>query len=139
MSCDAGKNVDQIIDRLLRYSQDPAVYQDTGFADAFSESAAALQKMQDESIRLMNFAKAQEALIQELQDKLAWKNRDTDNPYWQRIEALAQRQRAKGMETYGQGLESNPAAIVERLEYLEEELVDALMYLEWCKDYLLNG
>lgn len=40
------------------------------------------------------------------------------------------------METYGRGLESNPAAIVERINHLEEELVDALMYCEWMKDSL---
>lgn len=58
------------------------------------------------------------------------------NPYWKRIEAIADTQRKKGIETYGQGLECNPAAIMERLTYLEEELVDALMYIEWAKDWL---
>lgn len=61
-----------------------------------------------------------------------------DNPYWERICKLSERQRAKGMETYGQGLESNPAAILERIEYLQEELVDALMYCEWIKDKLVE-
>lgn len=60
----------------------------------------------------------------------------SDNPYWERICKLSERQRAKGMETYGQGLESNPMGIVGRLTYLEEELVDALMYCEWIKDKL---
>lgn len=60
----------------------------------------------------------------------------SENPYWERICKLSERQRAKGLETYGQGLESNPAAIVKRLEYLEEELVDSLMYCEWIKDKL---
>ena len=58
---------------------------------------------------------------------------DNNNPYWERIEALAARQRAKGMETYGQGLEMNYATIVERLNHLEEELIDALYYIEWIK------
>lgn len=49
---------------------------------------------------------------------------------------MAEKQRAKGMETYGQGLEDNPMKIIERLEYLQEELVDALMYCEWIKDKL---
>lgn len=57
-----------------------------------------------------------------------------DNPYWERICKLSERQREKGMKTYGQGLESNPAAIMSRIEYLQEELVDALMYCEWIKD-----
>lgn len=43
------------------------------------------------------------------------------------------------MKTYGQGLESNPAAIVSRIEYLQEELVDALMYCEWIKDKIKEG
>lgn len=61
---------------------------------------------------------------------------DMDNPYWERICKLSERQRAKGMETYGQGIENNPMGIVGRLTYLEEELVDALMYCEWIKDKL---
>lgn len=56
------------------------------------------------------------------------------NPYWERISTISERQRAKGIETYGQGLESNPAAIMTRLTYLEEELIDGLMYIEWIKD-----
>ena len=59
-----------------------------------------------------------------------------NNPYWERICNLSDKQRAKGMETYGQGLESNPMAISERLEYLEEELIDALMYIEHIKEWL---
>lgn len=61
-------------------------------------------------------------------------NSDDDNPYWERICKLADKQRAKGMKTYGQGLESNPAAICERINHLQEELIDALMYCEWIKD-----
>lgn len=63
---------------------------------------------------------------------------DTDNPYWERICRLSKKQRAKGMETYGQGLESNPAAVVERIEHLEEELIDGLMYCEWIKDKIFE-
>ena len=59
-----------------------------------------------------------------------------NNPYWERISAIADRQRAKGMETYGQGLESNPADITQRLEWLEEELIDGLMYIEHIKEWL---
>ena len=33
-------------------------------------------------------------------------------------------------------LEANPADIVTRLNYLEEELIDALMYCEWIKEKL---
>lgn len=56
------------------------------------------------------------------------------NPYWQNICAIAKKQRAKGIATYGRGIEDNPAEIVARIEYLQEELVDALMYCEWIKD-----
>lgn len=58
------------------------------------------------------------------------------NPYWERICKLSERQRAKGMKTYGQGLENNPMSIKERLEYLEEELIDGLMYIEHIKAWL---
>lgn len=57
-----------------------------------------------------------------------------NNPYWERITALADRQRAKGMKKYGKGLENNPADITTRLTYLGEELIDGLMYIEWIKD-----
>lgn len=60
---------------------------------------------------------------------------NTYNPYWEKIEAIAAKQRNKGIETYGQGLEANNMAIIERLEYLEEELVDSLYYLEWIKEH----
>lgn len=58
------------------------------------------------------------------------------NPYWERICKLSERQREKGMKTYGKGLEDNPLSIVERITYLEEELIDALMYIEHIKAYL---
>ena len=61
-----------------------------------------------------------------------------DNPYWDRICALSEWQRDKGRKTYGQGLEDNPAGIIERLEHLEEELVDSLYYIEWIKEWLKN-
>ena len=59
---------------------------------------------------------------------------DVVNPYWENICAIAEKQRAKGMKTYGTGIEDNPADIITRIEYLQEELVDALMYCEWIKD-----
>lgn len=57
-----------------------------------------------------------------------------NNPYWAKVEAIAQKQREKGISTYGQGIEENPAGIMERIGHLQEELVDALMYCEWIKD-----
>lgn len=62
------------------------------------------------------------------------------NPYWDRITEIANRQRAKGIATYGQGLEqfSFPDTVL-RIEYIQEELIDALMYLEWAKEKLKEG
>lgn len=61
------------------------------------------------------------------------------NPYWERICAIADKQRAKGVATYGQGLEDNPMKIIERLEYLEEELIDGLYYIEHVKEWLYEA
>lgn len=63
----------------------------------------------------------------------------TKNPYWERITELSNRQRKKGMETYGQGLEDNHWPMLKRLQYLEEEMIDALMYIEWIKDMMTGG
>lgn len=63
-----------------------------------------------------------------------------ENPYWDRITEMADRQRAKGISTYGQGLELfNTPNAVQRIEYIQEELIDALMYLEWAKEKLKEG
>lgn len=62
----------------------------------------------------------------------------TVNPYWENICKMAEKQRAKGIDTYGQGLEDNPMAIMERLEYLQEELIDGLMYIEHIKAWLME-
>ena len=59
-----------------------------------------------------------------------------DNPYWHNITKLAEKQRSKGIATYGQGIEDNPADPLTRIQYIEEELIDALMYLEWLKEGL---
>ena len=62
------------------------------------------------------------------------------NPYWERIAQMANKQREKGISTYGQGLEQNniPDAL-KRIEYIQEELIDALMYMEWLKEKLEEG
>lgn len=54
--------------------------------------------------------------------------------YWDRITAIYNRQREKGLKKYGIPLEDNHADIDTRLRYIEEELVDALMYCEWVRD-----
>jgi DNA-binding SARP family transcriptional activator len=58
----------------------------------------------------------------------------TMNIYWKRITYLAAIQRYKGIETYGKGLEEDTADVITRIERIEEELIDALMYLEHLKD-----
>lgn len=57
--------------------------------------------------------------------------------YWDRITAIYNRQREKGLKKYGIPLEDNHADIDTRLRYIEEELVDALMYCEWVRDKLM--
>lgn len=57
-----------------------------------------------------------------------------ENAYRDAIVRLIDRQRAKGMEKYGQTLEENTTLTTEqRIEHAQEELVDALQYLEHLK------
>lgn len=58
------------------------------------------------------------------------------NPYWENITKIAEAQRSKGLKEYGMGIEENKLPVLTRIEYIEEELVDALMYLEWIKNGL---
>ena len=59
--------------------------------------------------------------------------------YWDNICKMQEGQTAKGLATYGQTLEENTElSMTERLTYLEEELIDALMYIEHIK-VLLGG
>ena len=56
---------------------------------------------------------------------------ESDNPYWDNICKIAEQQRQKGLTEYGQGLEDNTELSTdERIKMVEEEMVDALMYLE---------
>ena len=71
-------------------------------------------------------------------DGTGGEEREVENPYWDRICAMSDRQRAKGLATYGQGLEANPADILKRLEHLQEELIDGLMCCEWIKEKILE-
>lgn len=56
--------------------------------------------------------------------------------YWFNICKIQKAQLAKGLKKYGYPLEQNPMEIIDRLQYLEEELVDALMYIEHIKEAL---
>lgn len=54
--------------------------------------------------------------------------------YWNEITNIQQKQTIKGLMKYGQVLEENEKLTdTERLTYLEEELVDGLMYIEHIK------
>lgn len=59
--------------------------------------------------------------------------------YWDNVCRIQQKQVAKGIQTYGQTLEENTMLDArERIEMLEEELVDALQYLEHLKVLLVD-
>lgn len=63
-----------------------------------------------------------------------------DNRYWDNITAMYNRQRKKGIETYGQTLEENDSLTdLQKLEYLQEELIDGLMYIEHIKAKMQLG
>lgn len=79
----------------------------------------------------MNYKQCKEAY-----DLLMFGEKTSKNPYWERICKLQDKQREKGIKTYGQGLEDNHEPVIKRIQHIEEELVDALMYLEWLKDAL---
>lgn len=57
--------------------------------------------------------------------------------YWERVTEIQKRQTEKGIRTYGQKLEENNAMTIDdRLTYLEEELIDGLMYIEHLKEII---
>lgn len=57
--------------------------------------------------------------------------------YWDNICDLQKKQTEKGIRNYGQTLEENDKLdMMERLTYLEEELIDGLMYIEHIKSVL---
>lgn len=59
---------------------------------------------------------------------------DARPDYWGEVCKIQKRQTEKGLEKYGQRLEDNhDLTMTERLEYLEEELIDGLMYIEHIK------
>lgn len=62
--------------------------------------------------------------------------KEPENPYWEKICELAEKQRSKGINKYGKGLEYNTADAIARINHLQEELIDGLMYCEWIKEKL---
>ena len=60
---------------------------------------------------------------------------DEEGLYWKRVCRIQKSQAEKGLKKYGQRLEDNDSlSEIERLEYLEEELIDGLMYIEHIKE-----
>lgn len=53
------------------------------------------------------------------------------------IEKIKQRQEV-GMKKYGMSVKDNPAGILEWLNHLQEELLDASIYIEKLKDEISN-
>lgn len=66
---------------------------------------------------------------------------DDDNPsYWQNITKINQKQEAKGVSKYGQNLEDNiTLSTVQRIEHLQEELIDGLKYCEHIKQTAIDS
>ena len=57
--------------------------------------------------------------------------------YWDRVCALNLKQETKGMGKYGQTLEQNTTLTIDqRIEHLEEEMIDALKYAEHLREAL---
>lgn len=63
---------------------------------------------------------------------------DVSTPdYWARVCEKQRQQTEKGLSKYGMTLEDNTELTIgERLNHLEEELIDALMYIEHLKEKL---
>lgn len=56
-----------------------------------------------------------------------------DDPFWVKLTEIAQNQREKGLKEYGKGIEEDTADELTRLQRIEEELIDALYYIEHLK------
>lgn len=59
--------------------------------------------------------------------------------YWNNLKNIAEYQMQKGLANYGQTLEENTQMdFFSRIRAIEEELIDALFYLEHLKEELKN-
>jgi hypothetical protein len=72
-------------------------------------------------------------------EELCTINPNKPDKYNQHIIKLLEKQVDKGLNKYGYMLQDNPASIIERLNHLEEELADALRYIQWIKEGVSNG
>lgn len=84
----------------------------------------------------------------EERDRLADENRamkaelkvNLGNQYWMNICRMNARQEAKGMDKYGEPLEQNTTlTTTQRIEHLQEEMIDALKYCEHLKQVAEDG
>ncbi len=55
------------------------------------------------------------------------------DPFWFNITGIANKQRNKGIKEYGKSIEKDTASEIVRLTRIEEELVEALYYIEHLK------
>ena len=68
------------------------------------------------------------------EDEIEWLPPKNAGDYWRNICCINARQEAKGVAKYGQSLEANTTLSTEqRIEHAQEELIDALKYLEHLK------
>lgn len=86
--------------------------------------------------------------VYEERDRLADENRalrtelkvNIGNGYWMNICKMNAHQEAKGLEKYGEPLEENTTlTTVQRIEHLQEELIDGLKYCEHLKATCNDG
>lgn len=61
-------------------------------------------------------------------------NEKSKGEYWENICNLYEKQRDKGIKKYDMTLGQNRKPTKDKIQYIQEELIDALMYLEWVKD-----
>jgi hypothetical protein len=80
------------------------------------------------------FHETDDKVIDRNYEILFGKDPDDRPDYWAEVCKIQARQTEKGLAKYGQRLEDNEnLGVIERLEYLEEELIDGLMYIEHIK------
>ena len=76
----------------------------------------------------------EEKIVEENYDMIFGEKNNGAVNYWQKVCEINERQERKGVEKYGQRLEENVTLSAEqRIEHLEEELIDALKYCEHLK------
>ncbi len=79
-------------------------------------------------------------LLEERREMMSLTENAGGDMYWQRICKLNAKQELKGMNKYGVKLEDNTTlTAVQRVEHLQEELLDGLKYCEHLKAVLNDG